>query len=205
MEDGRKPARDNVVIRRVIRVRIHQCGGGKSREHEPTEPVGDVVNTASITLSLEDVLRELKCLDITKGPGPDGIPGLILRKCAEGLAAPSTYLFNLSLKPRTFPEILKQSFITPIFKSGSKTSVTNYGPISILSTLPKIFDGLVNKKMSTQLRGLVIGEQHGFTAGRPTASNLMIYEDFEYAGKGWTGRRCILTSLRPLTHCLTRY
>lgn len=41
----------------------------------------------------------------------------------------------------------KCSFITPVFKSGSKRLIDNYRPISTLLILPKIFETIVKEKL----------------------------------------------------------
>jgi hypothetical protein len=44
-------------------------------------------------------------LDEQKGPGPDGISPLILKKLALAVSTPLTFLFNLSLSSGIFPSV----------------------------------------------------------------------------------------------------
>ena len=46
----------------------------------------------------------------------------------------------------TFPSILKQARVIPMFKSGHKEDPGNYRPISILPTLSKIIEKHVAKQ-----------------------------------------------------------
>ena len=41
------------------------------------------------------------------------------------------------------PELLKYAEVVPIYKSGKKSDVNNYRPISLLSPFSKIFESLV--------------------------------------------------------------
>ena len=45
----------------------------------------------------------------------------------------------------TFPSILKQARVIPIFKAGDKEDPGNYRPISILPTLSKIIENILLK------------------------------------------------------------
>ena len=47
-------------------------------------------------------------------------------------------VFNLSLAQEIFHDQLKIAKVIPIFKSGNKSKVSNYRPISILSPFSKI-------------------------------------------------------------------
>ena len=56
-----------------------------------------VLDDCVITLSIADVSKILKQVNIHKAAGPDGLPGLVLRACADQLASVFTDIFNLSL------------------------------------------------------------------------------------------------------------
>ena len=47
--------------------------------------------------------------------------------------------FNESIKKYTFPSILKNANITPVFKKGYRGSKENYRPVSILPGISKLF------------------------------------------------------------------
>lgn len=63
----------------------------------------------------------------------------------------------------TYPAEWKISFITPILKSGDISNVENYRPISILSTISKIFDKVILKYLQSKTSHLLAPQQHGFT------------------------------------------
>jgi len=50
-----------------------------------------------------------------------------------------------------FPKGWKSAIITPIFKSGDKTDITNYQPISILPAISKIAEKSLAKQLIEHL------------------------------------------------------
>ena len=51
-----------------------------------------------IEINRETVKKELERLNEHKAPGPDGIPNIVLRRCAEELAVPLGRLFNRTME-----------------------------------------------------------------------------------------------------------
>ncbi len=58
-----------------------------------------------------------------------------------------SHILNLSLKNVTIPDILKIAKVIPIHKKNEKYLVDNYRPISLLSTLNKIMEKLISKRI----------------------------------------------------------
>ncbi|KAK9879758.1 hypothetical protein WA026_006820 [Henosepilachna vigintioctopunctata] len=85
----------------------------------------------------------LNSFDVNKGPGPDKIPSLLLRKCSSSLALPLHIVFNRSISSGRFPSFWKTSYIKPVLKSGSRADISNCRPISILGAKLKLFELLV--------------------------------------------------------------
>lgn len=104
----------------------------------------DCLNIDEITKL--DIRTSLKNIKPRGSIGPDGIPPFIIKGCYGLLEDPLHYIFNLALKLRKFPEAWKVARVTPIFKKGKKSMIENYRPISILSTLAKIFEQVLYKK-----------------------------------------------------------
>ena len=64
-----------------------------------------------ITLSVADVSKTFKQVNIHKAAGPDELPGHVLRACADQLAIVFTDILNLSLTESVIPTCLKQTTI----------------------------------------------------------------------------------------------
>lgn len=127
-----------------------------------------------------DIRHSLKNIKPRGSIGPDGIPPFIVKGCYDILEDPLYYVFNLSLRLGKFPEIWKVSRITPIFKKGKKDRVENYRPISILSTLAKLFEQILYKKILSYILKYISNHQHGFIPKRSVCSNLVSYMEYIY-------------------------
>ena len=69
---------------------------------------------------------------------------------------------------------------TPIFKSGDKSSVKNYRPISLLCTISKVLERLVFICVADHVADYISNCQFGFTKGRSSQQQLLIMLDTIY-------------------------
>lgn len=63
----------------------------------------------------------------------------MVKSLVEIIAPDLALIYNSCINDGIFPDLLKYSKITPLFKSGSLTDPNNYRPISVLPTFSKIF------------------------------------------------------------------
>ena len=77
-----------------------------------------------------------------------------------------------------FNKSWKSANVIPVFKSGNRSDIENYRPISILPAVAKVFECLVRDILFNLLKNCIIPQQHGFFPGRSTATNLMEFIDF---------------------------
>jgi len=79
-------------------------------------------------------------LNPCKAVGMDDIGPKVLKGCAISLYKPFHYLYNLILRQ---PLEWCMHCIVPIFKSGDKSSVSNYRPVSLLCNSSKVLEHLI--------------------------------------------------------------
>ncbi|KAJ8949761.1 hypothetical protein NQ317_017998 [Molorchus minor] len=153
-------------------------------------------------LSLIDIYNKISKIPSKLTAGPDGIPNLMLKMCICTLSKPLHILFNISLESGVFPDLWKDSFIVPIYKSGDKSNIKNYRSICNQSSIPKMLDSLVYDQLFWSCKELIINQQHGFIRGRSTVTNLLV----EYASMIWSPMYTVhIKTLERVQHKFLRY
>ena len=102
-----------------------------------------------ITHSVADVSMTFKQVNIHKATGPDGLPGCVLRACADLLPSVFTDIFNLSLSESVIPTCLKQTSIVPVPKKAKVACLNYYCTIALTSVVMKCFERLVMALINT--------------------------------------------------------
>ena len=128
-----------------------------------------------ITISEMDVYEALMSLDIHKAMGIDGIGPQILKYCSIVIYKPLHHLFSLSISQHYIPTQWKIHLITPVFKSGDKTAVTNYRPISLLCSVSKLLERLVYNHLIDFISSNISSSQFGFLPNRSTLQQLLTF------------------------------
>ena len=126
-----------------------------------------------VDINVQDVYVILRSLDTTKAVGPDGIPTMVLKACAEELSLSLTMLFNKSLSLSRLPTQWKQATIVPVHIKGDKADVENYRPISLLCVLLKCRGKCIYNKVISHISRNMYYLQHGFLKGRSTVTQLL--------------------------------
>lgn len=129
----------------------------------------------NITIDEKTLSKGMKKLKQDSTCGPDNIPPILLKNCAPALLSPLLILFNWSLSTGIYPEQWKKSYVIPIHKSGKKSDIENYRPISKLSSIPKLFESLVYKQIFPILMPMISDNQHGFVYKKSTTTNLLSF------------------------------
>ena len=88
----------------------------------------------------DEIAKIINCLDENKSSGPNSIPVFILKSLKPFFSLRLSKLINLSFEVAIFPDLLKLVKIAPVHKKGSKLCHENCRPISLLSTLSKIYE-----------------------------------------------------------------
>ena len=112
-----------------------------------------------------------------KACGPDNISPYFIKIAAATVSESRSEFVNYSFAFGKFPDILKLAKLDPVFKSGNKRVVTNYRPISLLSSFPKIFEKLLYQRMDTFIRKHFVTSpfQCGYQAGHSTNSLVLVF------------------------------
>ena len=114
-------------------------------------------------------------IDPSKASGPEGWPILSLKECAQQLSIPLFILFSKSFNSSSLPTTWKEAFVTPIYKKGDHTLVSNYRPISLTSPIVKIMESIIRDRIQEHMitNDLFTPYQHGFTVGKSCITQLL--------------------------------
>lgn len=121
-----------------------------------------------------DVRRRLGQLVVSKATGPDAIPARVLKECNAELATPLAKLFSLCFRRGLMPSSWKLAHVVPVHKRSSRSNPSNYRPVSLLSILSKVMEGIINRQLMTffERNNVIPDSQYGFRSGRGTADVL---------------------------------
>ena len=129
----------------------------------PLNFVNDPVTSGEI-LEAMDLINEKSTQDF------NGISTIFLKKIIRNIATPLSHVFNRSLVTGQVPQELKIAKIIPLFKSGDRTNLDNYRPISLLNSFSKLLEKIVFKRLSIHIENnnLLSNMQYGFRRDHAT-------------------------------------
>ena len=97
--------------------------------------------------SPSEVFNALARLKAYKSSGLGNTPPFLLKTAAIVITTIRSFFINLSFELGYFPSSLKEVKVNSVFKVGDKLLMFNYRPISILSSLFKIFQKIIYKRL----------------------------------------------------------
>ena len=146
---------------------------------EPNIVMADTLEIFEITN--RDITDQLNNLDVNKAYGIDGISPRLLKESGNTLCEVLKNIYNRSLQISKVPQNWKNANVIPIHKKESRSNVNNYRPISILSSVGKMFERIVFKYVHNfLLRNFILtAYQSGFQPGKSTVTQLIeVYHHF---------------------------
>ena len=133
----------------------------------------EIMNTPITQAELYHAIRKSK---VGKACGSDAIPVEFYKHGEEMLHKAILTLFNFVFHNSAYPQIWSVGIIYPIFKTGKMTMPENYRKITLLSSLGKLFDSILNNR-SCFCKEVLQSEnpwQYGFKRGTKSTDNLFI-------------------------------
>lgn len=155
----------------LAKVILQKLGTNESILAQKAKLTDAPLNSMALYLSDPDeVINIISSLKTHSAPGIDKITTFMLKTFRYSLAEPLSYLINLSFECGVFPKIFKCAVVCPVYKSGDKSLTTNYRPISLISTISKVMEKIMNKRIINFLESnkLLSENQYGFRTNRST-------------------------------------
>ncbi len=124
---------------------------------------------------MHEIQNEINKLNPTKSGGADNMSPKIVRSCNEATSKPISHLINLSFATSTIPDKLKIAKVISIFKKNEKFIPGNYYPISLLSTINKLIEKMMYKRLISFLNKyhILYDYQFGFRQNHSTSMDLI--------------------------------
>lgn len=139
----------------------------------PFQEVDQQTWDSSLNVTEGEVTHLAKRIGDKKAPGPDGIPGKIIKAACNILSKHLAHVFTECLKTGYFPEIWKEAALVLLPKEGKpKDSPSAYRPICLLGEVGKLFERVIANRLVIHLNqteeNALSPEQFGFRQGRST-------------------------------------
>jgi hypothetical protein len=134
------------------------------------------------SLTRDSITRQLRRLSPYKVPGPDGIPNIVLTKCADAILDRLFYIYSAIYDKQIYYDPWKE-FNTIVLRKPGKPSYEvpkAYRPISLINTLWKVLTAIIANQLTyfAEKHQLLPSHHFGGRPGRTTtdAMHLLTYK-----------------------------
>ena len=149
---------------------------------------GNLINTSNFNINYTEcksfflyevseieIINIVNALNENKSAGYDKISVKVLKMLVKYKPEIIVKLINMSFEEGVFPENLKVSTVTPIYKSGEINCLGNYRPISVLPIFSKIIETAMKNRLYKFLNknNFFSKNQFGFIKGLGTEDALL--------------------------------
>jgi hypothetical protein len=116
---------------------------------------------------IEKIINSLKVKDSF---GYDEISIKTLKISAPFISSPLSYICNKSMLSGTFPTRLKYAIVKPILKKGNRENITNYRPVSLMTSFSEVFERIIYDRLLKHIKNnnILHAEQFGFRVSSST-------------------------------------
>ena len=119
------------------------------------------------------VVQKLRHLRSSKATGSDDIPAKFLRQTADYIGPALCQIINRSIETGKLPDEWKEARVVAIPKTAKATTVDQFRPISVLSTMSQIAERHVYNILYSHIGPQLPTFQYGFCRKRSTADALL--------------------------------
>jgi hypothetical protein len=124
--------------------------------------------------SIEELNAALKFSKNNKQPGPDGVQMELLKWLNLENRQCLLNLINSWWLSKKAPKELFLARVVPIFKKGDTDNAANYRPISLLSSIYKVYMVMIRQRMQNAIESHLSNTQYGFRPRRSTSHAIYV-------------------------------
>jgi hypothetical protein len=128
------------------------------------------ISMKEVNLNINELRNAFNSLKNNKSVGIDQISVNVVKAIFDIIEPSLFHIFNLSIQSGIVPDKLKIAKITPIFKTGDNTIMSNYRPISVLPVFSKLLERIMYERLIKYLtkNKLLYNKQIGFKKNHST-------------------------------------
>ena len=126
----------------------------------------------------DEIKKAISSRKCGKAPGLDKISSEMIKAAVNVLLSVYEKLFNAILRSGIYPTSWHDSYICPIYKSGSRSDPSNYRGIAITNILGKVFSIILNNRLEKFItsNNLIDDTQIGFKKNCRTSDHMFILQ-----------------------------
>ena len=140
------------------------------------------------TIDTNGVAKLLKILNPAKACGPDRIPNIILKTCADAIAPALTCIYRRSIQTGQLPVDWRSANISAVFKKGDRNKAENYRPVSLTSVACKLLEHIICRHLRNHLErhNILTDRNPSFRSGYSCETQLIttLHDLFESCDAG---------------------
>ena len=148
---------------------------------ESDSQLPDERNACDYQINRDVVYNVLFNLDISRSRGEDQLPPVFLRKLATELTPSVFNVFWNIHRLGTFPEKWKLGIVSPIFKKGKKSEISNFRPVTLLNFVSNGLERIVFSQNADYFIKYVNSTQFGFVPRKSAILQLLLCLNYIYA------------------------
>ena len=133
--------------------------------NEGEEQLGEEIRELD-EIKVEEVKDSIRLLKRGKTAGHDGITAEMLKNMGRNGVDMLTKLFNRIWQEEKIPEDWELGILMPIHKKGDQRECSNYRGITILSTVLKVYERIIERRLKVNIEKQLEEPQCGFRKGR---------------------------------------
>jgi hypothetical protein len=128
-------------------------------------------------ITMEEVVEAIRRMKIGKAPGSDKITAEMMKYMGDRGRQILLEILNKVWKEEKIPRDWEVGLIVPIYKKGDKKDCNNYRGITLLSTVMKILEQIIEKRLRRQIEASLAEAQSGFRKGRSTLDHIFTIQE----------------------------
>lgn len=134
-------------------------------------------NTEGNEIKMEELKEAIQRLKNGKAPGNDKITTEMVKNMGEEGRQFLLEILNKIWEEEKIPSDWELGLIVPIFKKGDNKDCNNYRGITLLSTINKIYEHILEKRLRLVIEPKLIESQSGFRKGRSTQDHVFTIKE----------------------------